>query len=69
MNEDFIHRFLSGVNVYAYSPVLEVEIDLEKYDQVRAGMFPVLMKACWPIIPALPNMAVLMDLKGAFSRD
>ncbi|NLJ84296.1 MAG: cyanophycin synthetase [Halanaerobiaceae bacterium] len=60
------YRFLSGVNVYAYSPVLEVEIDLEKYDQVESRDVPGFNESLLAYYPGLAEHGCSYGFKGGF---
>ncbi len=60
------YRVLPGINVYAYSPVLEVEIELGSYDQLESKELPGFNETLLAYFPGLADHYCSLGVKGGF---
>lgn len=62
------YRVLPGANVYAYSPVLEAEIDLGDYDELESKDVPGFNETLLAYYPGLAEHSCSLGYKGGFLR-
>lgn len=62
------YRVLPGINVYAYSPVLEVEIELGSYDQLESKELPGFNETLLAYFPGLADHYCSLGVKGISAK-